>query len=447
MHHDLIAAVDAQFAENRADLERLIRIPSVSAPGFDAAAVRRSAEATADVLRSAGFDAVELLEVEGSHPAVLAEIAAPPGAPTVLLYAHHDVQPPGSGDEWTSPPFDPADRDGRLYGRGSADDKAGIVVHAGAVRAHAGRPPVGVKVFVEGEEETGSEHLGEYLARFGARLAADVIVIADSENWRVGTPAFTTSLRGLAACIVEVRTLRHGVHSGGFGGVFPDALTVLSRILATLHDADGRVAIPGLVSEDADPLDLSEAELREQAGAIDGIATIGSGTLTGRMWRQPAVSVLAIDAPRIDQAINQLVPVARAKVSMRLAPGEDVAAAQQALVDHLHRAAAWGAEVTVTPELPPGEPIDLAPTGAGYEAFRRGFEIAYGREPVEIGVGGSIPFVADFADRFPDASIVLIGAGDPTSAAHGPDESVDLGDLRRSILAEAIAFAELAALT
>lgn len=444
MNHDLVTAVDAQFAANQADLERLVAIPSVSGDGFEPAPVRLCAEATMEVLRSAGFPTVELLEVDGSHPAVLAELPAPDGAPTVLLYAHYDVQPPGPDSDWTSPPFQAVVRGGRLYGRGTADDKAGIVVHAGAVRAHGGRPPVGVKVFVEGEEEVGSEHLGEFLARYGERLAADVIVIADSENWRVGTPAFTTSLRGLAACTVEVRTLQHGVHSGGFGGVFPDALTALVRVLSTLHDDDGEVAIPGLVHEDADPLDLSEAELRTQAGAIEGVATIGSGTLTGRMWRKPAISVLAIDAPPIAEAINQLVPVARAKVSMRLAPGEDVQAAERALIEHLERAAPWGARVTVTPSEAAGEPIDLAASGPGYDAFRRGFEVAYGREPVEIGVGGSIPFVADFAERYPDASIVLMGAGDPTSAAHGPDESVDLGDLKRSILAVAVALAELA---
>ncbi|MDX1449341.1 MAG: M20/M25/M40 family metallo-hydrolase, partial [Acidimicrobiia bacterium] len=284
MNHDLVAAVDEQFPALQAALEDLVRIPSVSAPGFAAEPVRRSAEATMELLRVSGFDDVRLLEVEGSHPAVFAQIEAPAGAPTVLLYAHHDVQPPGPDGEWTSAPFDPETRDGRLYGRGTADDKAGIVVHAGAVRAHRGAPPVGVKVFIEGEEEIGSEHLGEFLARYGTLLAADAIVIADSENWRVGTPTFTTSLRGLAACNIEVRTLRAGVHSGGFGGVFPDAITVLARMLATLHDEAGEVAIAGLVHGEADPLDLTEGELREQAGALDGVATIGSGSLTGRMW-------------------------------------------------------------------------------------------------------------------------------------------------------------------
>lgn len=443
MHDDLAAAVDALFPSIQAELEALVRIPSVSAAGFDASEVRRSAEATADLLGRFGFGGVKILELEGAHPAVFGEIAGPPGAPTVLLYAHHDVQPPGPDSEWATAPFAPVARDGRLYGRGSSDDKCGIVTHAAVARLLGAKPPVGIKVFVEGEEEVGSSHLEDFITAHGAMLAADVIVIADSGNWRVGTPALTTSLRGLISAIVEVQVLESGVHSGQFGGAVPDALTVLARVLASLHDADGNVAIPGLVSEEADPLDLTEEELRSQAGVLPGVTLIGTGTLTSRLWTRPAAAVLAIDAPPVAQAINQLVPRARAKVSVRLAPGDSPATAMQALVDHLESRPAWGARVTVTP-FESGEPFRLGGDDPRFAPFRCGFAEAWGRPAVDIGVGGSIPFVAAFAAANPGAAIVLTGAADPECRAHGPNESIHLDELRRFVLAEAIALRELA---
>ena len=331
MHEDLASAVDDLFPAIRSELETMIRIPSVSAAAFDPGEVRRSAGHVAETLRRHGFVDVQLLESEGAHPAVFGQIPGPEGTPTVLLYAHHDVQPPGPDVLWTTPPFIPDEREGRLYGRGSSDDKAGIAVHLGAIAAHGGRPPVGVKVFFEGEEEIGSTHLPSFLDRYRDLLAADVFVIADSGNWRVGAPALTTTLRGLVDCVVEVRTLEKGVHSGMFGGAFPDALTALCRLLATLHDDAGDVAIGGLGGQTADPLDLTEAEFRHQAGALAGTALIGSGTLTERVWTRPACSVLAIDAPPVGEAINQLLPTARAKVSLRIPPGTDAAEAMRPL--------------------------------------------------------------------------------------------------------------------
>ena len=311
------------------------------------------------------------------------------------------------------------------------------------MKAHGGRPPVGVKVIIEGEEEIGSTHLEEFLSSYRDLLEADVIVIADSGNWRVGQPALTTSLRGLVDCTVEVRTLRHAIHSGQFGGVIPDALTVLSRLLATLHDRDGNVAIPGLVFAESGNLDLTEEELRAQAETVEGLEMIGSGSLTSRMWTQPAVAVLAIDAPTVSNAVNALVPAARAKVSLRIAPGDNPERASSALVAHLEQNAAWGAEVTVTPGAT-GEAFALETTGRANDAFRSAFEEAWGRETVNMGVGGSIPFVAAFSDVFPEASILLTGVADPTSRAHGPNESVDLDDVRKGALAEAIALRLLA---
>jgi acetylornithine deacetylase/succinyl-diaminopimelate desuccinylase-like protein len=438
MHDDLKNKVAALFPTLRLDLEALVGIPSVSAPDFDAAQVRRSAESTAELLRGAGYQNVRLLEHANAHPAVFGDVAGPKGAPTVLLYAHHDVQPPGENDGWDTEPFVPEERDGRLYGRGSSDNKAGVVGHAAVLQAFDGAPPVSLKVFIEGEEEIGSANLPGFLAEHGALLAADVIVIADSGNWRVGVPALTTSLRGIVSAKVEVKVLEAGVHSGQFGGAVPDALTILCRILASLHDADGEVAVPGLVTGEADPLDLTEEELRSQAGVLPGVELIGSGNLTSRLWMKPAAAVLAIDAPPVAKAINQLIPMATAKVSLRIAPGDLPDRAMKSLVAHLESQPAWGAAVTVTP-WESGSPFALGGADARVAAFRSAFAEAWGREPVDMGVGGSIPFVAAFSDAYPNAAIVLTGAADPTSRAHGPNESLDLDDWKKSIIAEAIA--------
>jgi len=442
-HHDLHIAIDELFPSAQTDLERLIRIPSVSADGFDPAWVRESADTIVDLYRHAGFPQVRLLEIDGAHPAVFAEYSAPPGAPTVLLYAHHDVQPPGDQDEWNQAPFQPLEHDGRLYGRGSADDKAGVLMHSLAFRAHRGSPPVGVKVIVEGEEEIGSAHLGDFIREYRELLAADVIVIADSANWRLGQPALTTSLRGLVDCIVEVRTLQQAVHSGMFGGAAPDALTALSRLLATLHDTDGNVVVPGLVSGEAPQLDLSEEEFRRQAGILDGVDLLGEGTLTSRLWTRPAVSVLGLDAPRVAGSINQLIPVARARVSVRIAPGDHPARAMEALVAHLENNAPWGAHVTVTRGAK-GEAFALETEGPATDAFLTAFREAWGTEGVSIGVGGSIPFVAAFAEAYPEASILLTGVVDPAAGMHAPNESVHLDEFRKAALAEAIALRLLA---
>jgi cysteinylglycine-S-conjugate dipeptidase len=420
----------------RADLERLVRIPSISFDGYEAQPVRQSAELTRTILEDAGMQ-TRILEVEDAHPAVIGRIDPPDGAPTVLLYAHHDVQPEGPRHLWSSDPFDPVERDGRLYGRGSGDDKSGIVMHEAAVRAWDARPPVGVIVFVEGEEESSSEHLGEFLRRYGDDLRADAVILADSGNWRVGEPGLTTSLRGIVACFLEVRVLDHAVHSGEYGGVVPDALTVLSRIVATLHDDRGRVAVAGLMAGEAEPLDLTEEEVRRWTGARLGLELIGDGTFTSRMWTKPAVDVLGIDAPTTREASNQIVPWAKAKISLRIPPGQDPEQALDALTKHLESNAPWGAEVTITPEAS-GSPHEVRTEGPAYDAMTRSMREAFGRDPVFFGAGGSIPFLAEFASAFPQAELLLTGAMDPTTNAHSEDESVDLADLEKSCLAEAL---------
>src|SRR4051795_5334938 len=284
------AAVRDVMPSVRADLEALVRIPSVSADPARADEVRRSADATADLFRGAGFDDVRILSSGGGAPAVVARRPAPDGAPTVLLYAHHDVQPVGDPADWDSAPFEPTERGARLYGRGAADDKAGIAVHLAAVRTHGADLPVGVTVLVEGEEEVGSPTLEAFLDEHQALLAADVIVIADSGNWDIGEPALTTSLRGLVDCVVEVRTLDHGVHSGMWGGVVPDAVTTMVRLLATLHDDEGNVAVKGFHVERAADVDYPLERVRAESGLSEGVELIGTGPLVDRLWTRPAIS-------------------------------------------------------------------------------------------------------------------------------------------------------------
>ncbi|MBV9351915.1 MAG: dipeptidase [Mycobacterium sp.] len=439
---ELVERVREVLPSVRRDLEKLVRIESVWADPDRRPEVHRSAQMVVDLLRQAGFDDVQIVS-EGGAPAVIARHPAPPGAPTVLLYAHHDVQPEGDHTQWTSPPFEPTERDGRLYGRGSADDKAGIATHLAAFRAHDGQPPVGVTVFVEGEEESGSPSLGRLLAAHRDALAADVIVIADSDNWSTDTPALTVSLRGLADCLVEVATLDHGLHSGLWGGVVPDALSVLVRLLASLHDDDGNVAVAGLHETTAAAVDYPPERMRKESGLLDGVSEIGSGSVAQRLWAKPAITVIGIDTTSIAASSNTLIPRARAKVSMRVAPGGDATAHLAALRAHLEQHAPWGAHVTVTPgDI--GQPYAIEASGPVYDAARAAFRQAWGTDPVELGMGGSIPFIAEFAAAFPQAKILVTGMEDPATQAHSINESVHLGVLERAATAEALLLANLA---
>ena len=445
----LRAAVDDLFPALQDDLISLVRIPSVAMDAFDPAHVEASAQAVAELLRGAGLPEVEILrslrpDGRPGKPAVVARRPAPDGAPTVMLYAHHDVQPAGEG--WDTDPFEPVQVGERLYGRGAADDKAGIVAHLGALRALAAAdlmPEVGVTVFVEGEEEDGSPSFRAFLEEHRALLAADVIVVADSSNWKVGVPALTTSLRGLVDGFVEVSVLGHAVHSGMFGGPVLDALTLLSRLVATLHDDAGDVAVAGLVHAPEPAVDYDESAYRAEAAVLDGVGLAGTGSLAGRMWTRPALSVIGIDATSVAQASNTITPSARAKLSLRLAPGQDPAAAAEALEAHLLANAPFGAKVTWTTKET-GKPF-LAPADtAAMRAARAAFAAAWGTDPVDTGIGGSIPFIADLLEVFPDASILVTGVEDPDSRAHGANESVHLGELRKVVLAEALLLTQVA---
>ncbi|WP_100449032.1 dipeptidase [Glycomyces xiaoerkulensis] len=443
---DVVNAVRDAMPGVRADLERLVRIPGVAFDGFDHEPVRRGADAVQRLLEEAGAAEVRQIRHESGQPSVFADFPAPAGRPTVLLYAHQDVQPIGDPALWKQDdPFEPVERAGRLYGRGAADDKAGVMAHVAALRAFDGKPSVGVKLLIEGEEEFGSPTLEALLREHREALSADVVVIADSMNWKTEVPAFTTSLRGVLNAYVEVSLLGGALHSGLYGGPVPDALTALCRLLATMHDERGDVAVEGLVSAEGPELDYDEAALRDEAGMLPGAEFIGTGRLTERMWTKPTATVLGIDAPGAAEAANALQPRARAKVSFRLAPGDDASRALEAVAAHFRRRAPWGAEVAVTSDSGVGDPCAIDTTGPAFDAAREAFAEAWGgTAPVEIGVGGSIPMIATFQELFPEAAILVTGVEDQHSNPHGPNESLDLEMFERVCAAEALLLERLA---
>lgn len=435
---DLPQVVSGLMPGIRADLERLVSIPSVGFPGFDHSHVLASARATAEILEASGLRGVRLIEVPGGLPAVFGEIPAPEGAPTVLLYAHHDVQPEGPVDEWDSPPFEPEERGGRLYGRGACDDKSGIVMHAAALRAFGGDPPVGVKVLVEGEEECTSEHLDHLIGGHVDLLRADAIVIADAGMWRSGTPGLTTSIRGAVDCVAEIRTVKKALHSGEYGGPIPDAIMALARVIASLHDDEGNVAVRGLQrgSAEGGP-GLPDDEFMDAAGVVPGVSRLGSGPLPDQLWQGPSISVIGMDVPSIQEASWQIVPVARALITMRIAPSQDPEPALDALIRHMEAAVPWGVSAKFERgslawgcETPPG--------GRFHDAHARAMREAWGVEPVAMGMGGSVPLVPVLSRAMPMAEVLMTGPGDELSAAHSTNESVDLVELERACLAEAL---------
>ncbi|MDP2773698.1 MAG: dipeptidase [Nocardioides sp.] len=450
MSDDIRAKVTELLPGIRQDLEDLVRIQSVSADPERAGEVQRSAEAVAELFRAESFDSVEIVSAapDGSAPAVIAHKLGPEGAPTVLLYAHHDVQPENDHAEWDSPPWEPTERMSpsglRLFARGAADDKAGIAAHLGALRVFGDDLPVNVTMFIEGEEEVGSDFLPALLKEHHEALRADVIVIADSGNWDIGVPALTTSLRGLVRVDVEVRTLTHAVHSGMWGGLVPDSLIALSRVIASLHDDAGDVAIDGLVSSPAADVTYPEERLRAESGAVPGIQWIGTGSAVDRLWTKPALSITGLDAPKVDGASNTLVASARAKISLRVAPGDTCANALACLKAHLEAHVPWGAELTMT-VVDTGEATRIDATGPAYDAARAAFQEAWdGVAPVDMGVGGSIPFIAEFLDAFPEASVLVTGVEDPDTRAHGANEGLHLAEFERVVLAEALLLRNLA---
>ncbi len=456
----VIAALEAAVDDAVGELEALARIPSVSAPGFDAAQVVRSAEATADLLRRSGLEGVELLRVGDAHPYVVGEwLHAGPDAPTALVYAHHDVQPPGREEHWRTPPFEPTrGADGRLYGRGVVDDKAGIVLHVAALRAWldaAGALPLNVKLVVEGEEEIGSGHLADFLRAHRERLGCDVLVLSDTANLATGVPSLTASLRGIVQVDVTVRALDHPLHSGMWGGPVPDAATALARLLARLVDDRGAIAVPGLVDDvpelsaderaALDALPFDEAAFRRDAGIVQGAELAGEPDrgVYERLWHRPAIALTALEGMPMARAANQLMAEARARIGVRVAPGQDARRVASLVADFVRRDPPAGVRVeTVVPAAVPGWKTRCE--GPAFDAARRALRAGYGRDAVAIGCGGTIPFVGPFVEVLGGVPALLLGLEDPPCNAHGENESLDLDDFRKASLGSAHLMAELA---
>lgn len=426
----------------QADLEHLVRIPSCAFPGFPREPVRKAAAETERLFANSGMK-TDLMPVDGGEPAVIGRIGE--GDARVLLYAHYDVQPAGDLDSWSSPPFEPTLRDGRLYGRGAADDKSGIIMHLGAIRALKqvlGSIPLQLMILIEGEEECGGP-LPEYVREHPEITDVDAIIIADVGNRALGEPTFVTALRGLVDATVEVRTLPRPAHSGMYGGPAPDALLALIRILNSLRDENGDTTIvPGYEWQGAQ---ADEDQVRADLGMRPDQKFLGTGPLMDRLVTRPAVSVTGIDAPQVDGAINAVIPWARAKVSLRVPPGTDTRMAMDALCEHLRAAAPWGVDVTVMPG-DQGSGCAIATDGPAYDAARWAMQTAFGRPSVETGSGGSIPLLAALVEVNPEAEVMLIGAEDPGAHIHAPNESVHLGELEHMVLAEALMLARLGGL-
>jgi cysteinylglycine-S-conjugate dipeptidase len=454
-----LRGVERRFQEWKGVLAELARIPSVSAAGFPGGEVRRSAEAFAGLLRRTGLDNVQVLEIEGVHPYVYGEWLGRPGAPTLLIYGHHDVVPPGRPERWASPPFEPAERRGRLFGRGTADDKGGILVHVAAVDAYlrtAGALPCNVKFLIEGEEETGSGNLGRFLERYRGMVTADVVVLSDTANFDVGVPGLTYRLRGMCIVDVEVRCLERPVHSGQKGGAVPDAVQVLCRLVAGLTAPDGSLAIPGLYRRVAPGTRRQRSRLRRlpfdrrrfarSAGLLEGVGLAGEKAYSvyERIWTRPSLTVIAFEAPSIRESSNQIVDAARARISLRTVPDMDSAEAGELLVRTLTRRPPYGAQVEAR-VVRSAAWWCTDPEGPAFEAARRALRAGFKKEVALMGAGGSIGFVQPFAELL-GVPCLLTGVEDPACGAHSENESLHLGGWKKCMRAAVHLYDELARL-
>jgi acetylornithine deacetylase/succinyl-diaminopimelate desuccinylase-like protein len=428
------------------DLGRLVAIPSISAltyPGETRAALLEAYEEVARLFSEAGVTILDPLELPDTAPVLMGEVPAPEGAPTVLLYSHYDVVPIGDEDKWESPPFEASERDGAIYGRGAADTKSNILMHIGAIRAWDGRPPVGIKVVIEGQEEVGGGAFATFPTIRPELFQADAMVIGDMGSVRPGVPTLTIALRGMMAVTVEATTLAGPKHSGQFGGAAPDALLTLIRALVSMHDANGDVAVRGLRREPWTGASYSDDEFRTLSEALPEAPFLGTGALGERIWSGPALTVTGLDALPVESAVNAVVPYARAKVSGRIHPEQDPLEAQAALVRHFEGLRPYGVSLVVhTAETGSGFAADTS--GPAYAAARDALADAWGADTVGVATGGSIPLVNYLQQAAPQAEMLLMGTTDGFANIHAPNERVLVDEFENAVLAEAELFGRYA---
>jgi len=437
-------SVSDLMPELKDDLARLVAIPSISVADYPESThgpILEAHDLVVELLRGAGVQDLEDLEIANTAPVITGSIPAPPGAPTVLLYSHYDVVPVGEEAKWESPPFEATERDGAIYG--AADTKSNILMHVGALRAWGGKPPVGIKVVIEGQEEVGGGGLADYAIANPELFACDAMVIGDMGSVRPGVPTLTIALRGMAMVTVEASTLAGPKHSGQFGGAAPDALIALIHALAALHDEHGDVAVPGLRREEWPGGSYSDDEFRDLAEVLPGIPFLGSGTVAERIWSGPAATVTGIDVLSVDNAVNAVVPRAKAKVSMRVHPEQDPVEAQQIVMRYLEELRPFGVPLTVEP-AGTGSGFAAKTDGPAYAAAREALGSAWGGETVMIATGGSIPLVNALQQAAPGAEILLMGTTDGFANIHAPNERVLVDEFEKATVAEAAFFGRYA---
>ncbi|MEU9860081.1 dipeptidase [Streptomyces sp. NPDC047971] len=425
----------------KAELAELVAFESVA---DEAVAPRSECEAAAnwvaDALRAEAFQDVALLDTPDGSQSVYGVLPGPVGAPTVLLYAHYDVQPKLDESAWVTPPFELTERDGRWYGRGAADCKGGFIMHLLALRALKanGGVPVTVKMIVEGSEEQGTGGLERYAEAHPELLASDAIVIGDTGNFRLGLPTVTATLRGMTMIRVQIDTLEGNLHSGMFGGAAPDALAALIRVLDTLRAEDGSTVIDGLPADAVwEGLQYPEDDFRADAKVLAGVGLPGDGTVADRLWARPAVTVIGIDCHPVAGATPSIPSTARAQISLRVPPGQDAAEATKLLYAHIEKRVPWNARVSFE-QVGQGQAFRADVSSPAYVSMAEAMRIAYpGQEMQTSGMGGSIPLCNTLASLYPEAEILLIGLSEPEAQIHAVNESVSPEELERLSVAEA----------
>jgi acetylornithine deacetylase/succinyl-diaminopimelate desuccinylase-like protein len=424
----------------RNELTQLVGFRSVADPAVSPPEECHGAAAwVAGALREEGFRDVQILDMPDGHQSVYGHLEGPAEAPTILLYAHYDVQPALDEQAWETPPFELTERDGRWYGRGTADCKGAVIMHLLALRAlkaHGGAP-LNVKVIVEGSEEQATGGLEQYARAHPELLDADVILIGDAGNFRLGMPTVTASLRGITMLRIHVDTLRGNLHSGQFGGAAPDALTALIKILDSLVADDGSVQVEGLdTSGEWSGLTYPEADFRADGGVLDGVDLVGSGSVADRLWARPSLSVMGIDCPAVVGATPSIHASARGAISLRIPAGVDATQATKLLTAHIEKHIPWGARVSVE-QVGQGEPFHADVSSPAYSAMAEAMHTAYGRDLNIAGLGGGIPLCNTLASLYPRAEILLIGLCEPGAQIHAVNESVSVDELRRLAVTEA----------